>query len=90
MSKRATKKSAIASSGSRTQLAAVPIGARARLLDGSIVLVAANINGGVFVRDNDGTGLGPYEMPGETVVVEVIAAEARYSAAGEVKDPIAS
>lgn len=89
MTKRATKSARLASSENRTHLASVTPGNRCRLLDGSIVLVAANLNGGVFVRDNDGTGRGPYEMPGETVVVEVIAPAARYDSKSAVNDPLA-
>lgn len=89
MAKRASKYSTVALSGSRTHLAAVPVGHRARLLDGSIVLVAANLNGGVFVRDNDGTGRGPYELPSETVVLEVMAPEAKYADRSPVEDPLA-
>ena len=88
MAPRAKKSASLASSGPRTQLAAVPIGARARLLDGSIVLVAATIGGNMFVRDNDGVGSGPYELPRDTVVVEVIAPEVRYAGRGEEVDPL--
>ena len=90
MTKRARPIPRIASSGSRTHLQDVTPGHRARLLDGSIVLVAARIGNGIFVRDNDGTGNGPYEMPGLTVVVEVIAPELVVADRGAVKDPLAS
>jgi hypothetical protein len=89
MAKRASKSSTIASSGSRTHLASVPVGHRARFLDGSVVLVAAFINGSVFVRDNDGVGNGPYELPRDTVVVEVIAPETSYADRSVVEDPLA-
>ncbi len=88
MAKRAKSSTKLAVSGSRTHLASVPVGHRARLLDGSIVLVAANIGGGTFVRDNDGVGNGPYELPRDTVVVEVIAPEVRYAGRGEEVDPL--
>jgi hypothetical protein len=69
-------------------LSSVPLGHRARLLDGSIVLVAATIAGNVFVRDNDAVGNGPYELPRDTPVVEVIAPEVRYAGRGEEVDPL--
>jgi hypothetical protein len=90
MASRATKKSRLASSENRTQLSDVAIGSRARLLDNSIVLVAATIGGRVFVRDDDGTGRGPYEMPNETVVLEVMAPELVAQDRAEVVDPVAS
>jgi hypothetical protein len=89
MTKRATKKSRLASSENRTQLSDVAIGSRARLLDNSIVLVAATIGGRVFVRDDDGTGRGPYELPNETVVLEVMAPDTKYATDGDVIDPLA-
>jgi len=88
MARRSREKTSLDSSGSRTHLASVPVGHRARFIDGSIVLVASNIGGGTFVRDNDGVGNGPYELPRDTVVVEVIAPEARYAGRGEEVDPL--
>jgi len=89
MARRASKSSTIAPSTNRVQLKDVPLGHRARFLDGSIVLVAFRIGTATFVRDNDGVGHGPYELPRDTPVVEVIAPEVRYSADGAVKDPLA-
>jgi hypothetical protein len=89
MASRATKKSRLASSENRTQLSDVAIGSRARLLDNSIVLVAATIGGRVFVRDDDGTGRGPYELPNETVVLEVMAPELVAQDRAPVEDPLA-
>lgn len=90
MTRRAAKVSAIASSSTRHTLSDVPIGHRARLIDGSIVLVATHIAGAIFVRDNDGVGNGPYELPRSTVVLEVIAPRARYeSTRAAVADPLA-
>lgn len=83
------KTSVVASSANRTQLGDVPIGHRARLLDNSIVLVATRIGGRVFVRDNDGSGRGPYEMPNETVVLEVMVPEIVAQDRSAVKDPLA-
>lgn len=88
MARRAAKKSAVDSSSSRLILSSVKEGSRARLLDNSIVLVATRIGGRVFVRDNDGSGRGPYEMPNETVVLEVMAPETKYSTGGDVRDPV--
>jgi hypothetical protein len=84
------KTSAVALSGSRTHLASVPVGHRARVLDGSIVLVAFRIGSATFVRDNDGVGNGPYELPGATVVLEVMVPELVVADRSEVVDPMLS
>lgn len=85
---RATKKSSLAPTTTRLTLEDVKPGHRARLLDNSVVLVAASIGGRVFVRDDSGTGHGPYEMPNETVVVEVMAPDTKYATDGDVIDPV--
>jgi hypothetical protein len=89
MPRAAKASSRIVDHGSRAQLGGVAVGSRARLLDGSIVLGAALINGAVFVRDNDGVGDGPYELPRSTPVLEVMAPEMVARVGGEVKDPLA-
>jgi hypothetical protein len=88
MARRASKSSTVALSGSRTHLASVPVGHRARVLDGSIVLVAFRIGTATFVRDNDGVGNGPYELPGATVVLEVMAPELVAQDRAAVTDPL--
>jgi hypothetical protein len=89
VTKRAKKSAPVALSGSRTHLASVPLGHRARFLDGSIVLVAFRIGTATFVRDNDGDGKGPYELPGATVVLEVMAPERVVADRSAVVDPLA-
>jgi hypothetical protein len=88
MAKRARDIARLDSSGSRTHLAAVPLGHRCRFLDGSIVLVAFRIGTATFVRDNDGVGNGPYELPGTTVVIEVMAPELVVADRMLVEDPL--
>jgi hypothetical protein len=89
MARRARDIARLDSSGSRTHLAAVPVGHRCRFLDGSIVLVAFRIGTATFVRDNDGVGNGPYELPEATVVLEVIAPEIVAADRSMVADPLA-
>ena len=88
MARRAKPSSRLDSQSSRLMLSGVPLGHRARLLDGSIVLVSCRIGTATFVRDNDGVGRGPYELPGSTVVLEVIAPELVAQDRGEVRDPL--
>jgi hypothetical protein len=89
MAKRAKPSSRLDSSTSRLTLSSVPLGHRARFLDGSIVLVAFRIGTATFVRDNDGVGHGPYELPGSTVVLEVMAPELVAADRSMVADPLA-
>ena len=90
MPPRAKPKSAVASPSGRLTLSGVKVGHRARLLDGSVVLLACELGGSLFVRDYDGAtaGNGPYEMPRDTPVLDVIAPEVRYSDRSPVKDPL--
>jgi hypothetical protein len=90
MASRAKKTSKLAEPTGRLTLSSVQLGHRARLLDGSIVLVAFRIGTATFVRDNDGVGNGPYELPGATVVLEVMAPELVVADRSEVVDPLLS
>jgi hypothetical protein len=86
----AAKKHTAAPPSAPMTLGAVPIGHRARMLDGSIVLVAAELGGALYVRDNDGTGNGPYELPRGTRVLEVLAPELVAADRAPVRDPLAA
>jgi hypothetical protein len=88
MSRSAKKRSSLASPSTGLTLSSVEvkIGSRVRLLDGTIVRVAAEINGGIFVRESDKHG--PWSMPRDTPVVEVLPAEVSYADRSAVKDPL--
>jgi hypothetical protein len=89
MARSAKKTSKLAEPSTRLTLSSVPLGHRCRFLDGSIVLVAFRIGTATFVRDNDGIGKGPYELPGSTVVLEVMAPELVVADRMVVEDPLA-
>jgi hypothetical protein len=95
VTKRATKKTPIASRDARHTLSAVALGSYAVLADGRTARVAALVNGRVVVRYyRDGQCIdapltGPFEFDAATPVVDIIAPELVVADRAEVKDPLA-